>query len=733
MIHPTHFGVRFALVALCCGTHASSGVPQENPPIRVACIGDSITVGSKIAGREHNSYPAQLAHLIGADYEVRNFGVGSSTLLAKADLPFTQTPEWEEVLEWKPDVSIILLGTNDTCQDDQRSNWQHAEHAVADAQAMVSALRSVQQNPRILLCSPTPMFPNASGLSPARKADLTDRSRRMGTLSQALAQVANGQKNVEYHDLARVITQGQVVDGVHLSAFGAESLAERLAEALRAKRGQELETLAKLQALFPKLTESRYHGFQRVDFKLSNSGANCTVVIPHVGLRGRPWLWRMRFFGHEPGLELELLDRGVHLVYVDIAGHYGSPSALARMEELYANLCNKPQSVLSNKPILMGMSRGGLPALHWANTHPKQIAALYADNAVFDLSSWPGGKSTARKQPEWEEALAAWDWDEKKALNLGDHLIPKSQRAAKEGVGLFVSVGLDDQVVPPSENSMRLAAAWERRGGPVQIWRKPNAGHHPHGLHPPAPLRRGLLAAVGHGHNPAAHSKPSAEYRGRAAGWDGGTWWDELARLQSLGEEHSNAQVVFLGDSITQGLSGSKARVAIENDENPFNREFGSLGAVNLGVSGDRTEHLLYRIKHGALSSMNPKVIMLQIGANNVVTGGHSADETAEGIEAVVALLCSQEPQARILIYGPFPVGFTAEDPLRTCTNDIHKRIQALGKLENVLYVDLRRMFLQPNGEPNANMASDAIHISAAGKSAWLSVAYFSVIDSLGR
>jgi lysophospholipase L1-like esterase/pimeloyl-ACP methyl ester carboxylesterase len=711
----------------------------EDAPLKVACIGDSITYGSKVAAREKNHYPAQLGYILGDGFEVRNFGVGGSTLLGAADQPFVGTTSWEEVLAWNPDTVIIVLGTNDTCQNAQRPNWDHAADLEGDARAMVQALREDSPGTRILLCSPPPMFSDASGLNPERRADLAERAPRLEQIGQALQRVARGKKAIEYHDLARVFTANETVDGVHTSPFGARALAQRLAEAILAKRGKDLPSTGKtvlgaeLETSLLNLSTSDYHGFERMDFNLPQSGAACILVAPHEGLRGRPWLWRMRFFGHEPALELELLDRGMYLAYVDVAGLYGSPEALRRMTEFYDLLRQKDGPRLSGRPVLMGMSRGGLPALHWATVNPKKISGLYVDNGVFDLSTWPGGKDGQRREAEWAEALEAWGWGEEEGMRLGGQLIAKSQRPAREGVPLFVAVGLADEVVPPSRNSQRLALAWERRGGPVYHWPKPGAKHHPHGVHPPASLRRSILNTLGHSAIPTVRAVPSAEYRGSAAGWGGGTWWDELAKLQALGREHPETTVVFLGDSITQSLSGAGDRVAHEGGTGPFHRNFGPCKAVNLGVSGDRTEHVLYRIEHGALAFMDPKVIVLQIGVNNVAAAGHTARETVAGIQAVVASLREREPQAKIVICGPFPAGATPDDPRRICINAIHEQIKFLTTDGSVLYVDLRTMFLDVRRISNGNMAGDALHISPAGKEAWLSVLYFSVMDMLSR
>jgi len=85
--------------------------------LKVACVGDSITAGYALADPARDAYPAQLARLLGADYEVRNFGVSAATLMDAGNYTYRTRPAHDEALAWKPDVIVIALGTNDTKVD----------------------------------------------------------------------------------------------------------------------------------------------------------------------------------------------------------------------------------------------------------------------------------------------------------------------------------------------------------------------------------------------------------------------------------------------------------------------------------------------------------------------------------------------------------------------------------------------------------------------------------------
>src|SRR5579872_2677034 len=118
---------------------------------------------------------------------------------------------------------------------------------------------------------------------------------------------------------------------------------------------------------------------------------------------------------------------------------------------------------------------------------------------------------------------------------------------------------------------------------------------------------------------------------------------DFLKRIeQSKGE----GDVIFLGDSITHGWEGQKA----------WQEHFGSFKPVNLGIGGDQTGHVLWRITEGhELDQLKPKAAVMMIGTNN--TGGHSAQQIAGGIKAIVEELKRQKPEIKILVLGVFPRG----------------------------------------------------------------------------
>ncbi len=714
--------MRVAVAVATAGLLAAGAAAQ-----RVACLGDSITAGARLGDPERQGYAARLAWHLGDGAQVEAFGVGGATLLRATDRPYSRSAEFAAALDWRPDVAVVLLGTNDTCLDERRRCWQHQRDLERDTMAIVSDLLEGNPQMRVLLCSPPAMFADASGLPAARAEDLRRRAARLPRVREALWATARF-SGCEYHDLTRCLEPGDTSDGVHPTPLGANALAARVAELVRARPAPRLALDDRIAQHADAVTRSEFHDFERLDFTLRNSGARCILVRPHVAEEGYPWLWRARFFGHQPALDLELLDRGFHLAYCDVAGLYGAPASTERWRAFHAFATRLG---LNRRPVLLGMSRGGLPALTFAAAEPDLVAALYLDNPVCDLRSWPGGRNGRRSAADWTASLRAWDLREADAWQRDAVALESLPQIASARIPLHLVVGEADTVVPPAENGHRLAARYAELGGPVTRWLKPGSGHHPHGLHPPAPLRRALLRSCGLGDNPAARPLPSAEYRGRAAGWGDGTWWQQLGRMRATVQQGDGVDIAFLGDSITQSLTGAADRWARPDGQRAIDAAFGARRTVDLGLSGDRTEHLLFRIEHGALSLCDPRVIVLQIGANNINAAGHSAAETAEGILAVLDLLQGREPQARVLVCGPFPIGGRPDDPRRRAVDAVHSALAAAQLPETVLYLDLRRLFVDEDGSATESLASDHLHITAAGQAHWMHAISATVHDWL--
>ena len=233
------------------------------------------------------------------------------------------------------------------------------------------------------------------------------------------------------------------------------------------------------------IKKSQWHGFERQDF--SSDGLKCILVIPASPEKGSPWVWRARFFGHQPQADIELLKKGFHIAYCDVAGLFGNEVAVDRWDRFYSMLIE--ERGLSKKPALEGMSRGGLIIYNWASKNPKKVSCIYGDAPVCDIRSWPGGKGNGKGGGgTWKSALKAHGITDEESVRAEVSPIHKLKPIAEAGVPILHVVGAADKVVPVEENSAIIEKRYRELGGTIKVISKPGIGHHPHALKDPKPI-----------------------------------------------------------------------------------------------------------------------------------------------------------------------------------------------------------------------------------------------------
>jgi len=232
-------------------------------------------------------------------------------------------------------------------------------------------------------------------------------------------------------------------------------------------------------------TAAQWHGFARHDFDIDGRAA--TVVRPHDTAAGRPWVWRARFFGHEPQTDLALLGEGFHLVYVDVVNLYGGGAAVAVWDTFYR--CLTEEHGFAAKAALEGMSRGGLIVYNWAAANPGKVACIYADAPVCDIRSWPGGKGIGLGSPEdWRRCLGVYGLTDDGAESFRGNPIDRLAPLAEAGVPLLHVCGDADESVPLIENTRVLERRYRDLGGDIKVIVKDGCAHHPHSLPDPQPI-----------------------------------------------------------------------------------------------------------------------------------------------------------------------------------------------------------------------------------------------------
>jgi lysophospholipase L1-like esterase len=168
--------------------------------------------------------------------------------------------------------------------------------------------------------------------------------------------------------------------------------------------------------------------------------------------------------------------------------------------------------------------------------------------------------------------------------------------------------------------------------------------------------------------------------------------------------------VVFIGDSITQGWEDAGKDV--------WARDYAPLHAVQIGVGGDRTEHLLWRLQQAPLTPLDPKVIVLMIGTNNAATGRDTGELIIRGVRAVTDLLHAQCPGARVLVLDIPPRG-AQTNPLRGMVLQVNQALSQVDWPEGVRFVRVADSFAQPDGRIDPALMPDFLHFSPAGYEQW--------------
>ena len=187
-----------------------------------------------------------------------------------------------------------------------------------------------------------------------------------------------------------------------------------------------------------------------------------------------------------------------------------------------------------------------------------------------------------------------------------------------------------------------------------------------------------------------------------------GSW---MQRHESMNARvaQGNVDVVFIGDSITQGWEGSGKKV--------WEEFYANRNAVNLGIGGDRTQHVLWRLDNGNLEGITPKLAVIMIGTNN--SSSNQPQEIADGIEMIIEQLKKKTPDTQVLLLGIFPRGATPDDKLRRVNDETNELISKMADEMQVHYLDIGPKFLGEDGSLSKEIMPDLLHLSEQGYRIW--------------
>jgi lysophospholipase L1-like esterase len=234
------------------------------------------------------------------------------------------------------------------------------------------------------------------------------------------------------------------------------------------------------------------------------------------------------------------------------------------------------------------------------------------------------------------------------------------------------------------------------------------------GTTPPAPAVAPSSQAMAAAPAPTASvaPAPSAEATDRPAPRDRDYpwmsregWWQRHRALLAIEPSiKRDSELAFLGDSIIEGF-----------DNTVWNEFFARYRPLRLGIGGDKTQQVLFRIEQGELDGLGSKLVVLLIGTNNFGLGDATPESVARGIAAVVKAVQSKLPEARLLLLGILPREEKPDSELRKKVRETNLLVQRLGDGDRVTYLDIGAQFLDAEGKIPAELMADFLHPTPKG------------------
>ena len=361
----------------------SFAIQAQSTVIRVACIGNSITAGSGLTNPSTDAYPSVLGRILGAGYEVKNFGVSGTTMLRKGNAPYWATTNYQSAKAYKPDIVIIKLGTNDS----KDSNLPFINEFETDMSNMVDTFRLLTSNPKVYLSIPAPVY-GAGGYGITDAMELQEIIPRINNVVAA--------KSTELINFRIPLLDHPELfpDNVHPNAEGARIMA-----------GTAYKSLTGLEFVFPSILPK--------DIYLSSTGSDsndgltsATPVATFSKAYGLSWATTgdvihvsgMIDMSIEPGLTMVSTVKAGYLINKSISIQGSSSKTdgfdgknLTRIFQLTGSACThslKNLTLKNGKYMATGTNAGGALYIGGSNVSCENV--IFDSNSVFDAASSAG-------------------------------------------------------------------------------------------------------------------------------------------------------------------------------------------------------------------------------------------------------------------------------------------------------------------------------------------------------
>lgn len=190
---------------------------------------------------------------------------------------------------------------------------------------------------------------------------------------------------------------------------------------------------------------------------------------------------------------------------------------------------------------------------------------------------------------------------------------------------------------------------------------------------------------------------------------NGEAWWNG-------NYERINGDLKTAGDKIDIGFIGDSITARWRGSEN-WTKHWGAYKAVNMGIGGDSTQHVLWRLQNGQLDGYKAKMFVVLIGTNNLWGKSAKPADAAAGVKAILDLIQAKQPQAKILLMSLLPTG---EKPgsgrdSRAAVNQIISKYAG----GSITYIDIAGKYLQPDGTISKEDMHDFLHLAPRGYDIW--------------
>jgi cephalosporin-C deacetylase len=353
--------------------------------------------------------------------------------------------------------------------------------------------------------------------------------------------------------------------------------------------------------------------------------------------------------------------------------------------------------------VVMGTSMGGQQSLCTAGLHPKVTAMLVNVPAGADANGTAHGRKIGYPN---------WDVSDPKVLETAQYF-DTVNCAARIKVPSLVAMGFIDTVTPP----VGIWAAFNQIQAPKQAAPMPTSPHnHLATAEQSMPWTRTSaewLSALVSGRPPIERADVATPRTDNNS---------KLAHEQLLAKRNAGQiDVYFVGDSITRrwGTSDEQYQNFLAN----WNANFRGWNAADFGWGADKTEHMLWRLQNGELDGVNPKVVVVLAGTNNVGNTTPIGDvesraaDVARGVAALVREIRKRAPRATVIVTGITP---RDDNPaVMPVIDAANRQIATIADGKSIRYININDQLASPDGRLHEGMAQDGLHLTTQAYQLW--------------